>query len=62
MVPSSASDILRSAATLAVNDALQAAMFLPEPKELPDLRTTALDEILAVGIRRLVMMLRLPPN
>jgi len=33
-----------------MNDALQAAMLLANPKPLPDLRTTALDEVLAVGI------------
>ena len=30
-------------------------MLFPQPKELPDLCTTTLDEILAIGIRRLVM-------
>jgi hypothetical protein len=33
-----------------VNDALQAAMLLAEPELVPDPRTTALDEILAVRV------------
>ena len=34
-----------------MDNALRATMLFPQPKELPDLWTTALDEILAVGIR-----------
>jgi hypothetical protein len=33
-----------------MNEALQAAMILPESEKLPDLRATTLDEILAVGV------------
>ena len=49
--PSSWSDVLRDAAPLAVNDALQAAMLFPESEKFPDLGATTLDEILAVGVR-----------
>jgi len=43
-------NVLGNAATLAVNEALQAAMFLAKAEFLPDVRTAALDEILAIGI------------
>src|SRR5262245_24317323 len=46
---------LRGAAPLAVNDALQAAMFPADIEFLPDLWTTALDEVLAIGVGGLVM-------
>ena len=48
--PGSSSDILCSAATLSKDRALKAAMLLAKPEPLPDLRTTALDEILAIGL------------
>ena len=41
---------LGSATALAVNHSLQVAMLLAKAKLLPDLRPTALDQILAVGI------------
>ena len=46
----SESNVFRRATPLAVNDALQAAMLLPKSALLPDLRPTALDEILAVRV------------
>ena len=46
----SRTDVFRDAAALTVNEALQPPMLLPQPKLLPDLWATALDEILAVRV------------
>lgn len=46
----SRANVLRGAATLADDEALQAAMLFPETEALPDFRTASLDEILAVRI------------
>ena len=42
--------VLRHTATLAVNEALQSAMLFAKSEFLPDLWTTALDEILTVRV------------
>ena len=45
-------EVLRGAASLAVNDALRLAPFLSDPREpLPHIGATALDEIEAVRVR-----------
>jgi hypothetical protein len=46
----SRADVLGYAATLAVDDALQAAVLLPELKALPYLISSAFDEVFAVRI------------
>ena len=43
-------NVLGNAATLAVNEALQAAMFLAKAEFLPDPRSTTLDEVLPIGV------------
>ena len=49
------SNVLSSAAALAVDDTLQAPMLFSDPEEFPDFGTTALDEVFAVGIRGLAV-------
>ena len=49
-LPRSRTDVLRHAAALAVNEALQSAMLFAKSEFLPDLWTTALDEILTVRV------------
>jgi hypothetical protein len=51
----SSSNVLSCAASLAMNDALQAAMLSPEMEFFPDLWAAAFDEIFAIRIGRLVV-------
>ena len=46
----SRTDVLRGAATLAVDNTLQSAMLFANAKLLPRLRATTFDEVLAVGV------------
>jgi hypothetical protein len=46
----SRANVLRHTATLAVNEAFQAAMLFAKAERLPDFRTTALDEVFAIRI------------
>ena len=47
---SNGANVFRSAAAFSVNDTLQAALFLPQSKAIPNFRTTALNQVLAVGV------------
>ena len=48
--PCSQTDVLCHAATLSADEALQAAMLLPESEALPNLGATTFDEVLAVRV------------